>query len=220
MFVPIKTDQDERIEVEINSSQAYKEPCDPPPEKEPFVRDPDANYASSMDRARLATSRKGEISKDLGIRSSLPSVNVFGKKKEPGAEGTELAEGTKGAEGTELAVMPGADTGTGSEIELGTIQPKTAADTGAIPEGQTSEEPVKQLSTWEKMKLKASNAKASTSNSFNNAKVSIPGVAAKPLPDPRANQLGGKKSKPIEINSNNLVRELKKFNKKYTQFLL
>ena len=34
MFVPLKTDQDERVEVEINSFQQYKEPCDPPKEKE------------------------------------------------------------------------------------------------------------------------------------------------------------------------------------------
>jgi hypothetical protein len=236
MFVPIKTDQDERVEVEINSFQAYKEPCDPPPEKEEFKPDSNLKYASSMDRARLATSFTGQPKKDLGIRKSLPSLNLFGKKPEVGTgPGQEVG-------GPEVVPEVGAP-GPGQEVGGPGVVPEVGApepDRETLlerpletPVSEPQEGPIKQPGYFERMKVAAnnkfSNLKESANNKFSNLKDSASNRfgnlfnrSSPPpiIPDQRANQLGGKKRKPLQIDPENLVRELKKFNKKYAQFLL
>jgi hypothetical protein len=260
MFVPVKSDLDERIELEVNSSQAYKVPCDPPKEKEQFVRDTNVKYASSMDRARLATSRKDEIKKD----SSIPGIDTSISGTETSISGTETSiPGTDAAiPGTDAAI-PGTDAaipGTDAAIP-GT---ETGKGTYTIPE--------KKLNWSESIQLAASNAKKAASESYNNTKKAasesynntkkaasdrynnaktsasssfnnltkkkgssdielqtLPGtttegplsevVAPKPSTE-SLNQKGGKKRKSIQIDSNNLVKVLKQFNKKYVQSLL
>ena len=197
MFVPIKTDQDERIEVEINSFQAYKEPCDPPPEKEEFKEMDNVKYASSMDRARLATSFTGQTKKDLGIRKSLPSVNLFGKRQEVGITQTPGPE-VEGPGQTIEASVPTTQT----------PRPTIEASVPAIETpGQTIETPRPPVGALEP----APNKPSFFDRFRNNPKKS---------PELTTEQKGGKKIKPIQIDSDNLVRELKKFNKKYAQFLL
>jgi hypothetical protein len=253
MFVPIKTDQDERIEVEIDSFQAYKEPCDPPPEKEEFQEDPNLKYASSMDRARQATSFTGQTKKDWGIRKSLPSVNLFGKRpgpEGPGPEGPGPEGSGPGPEGSGPEAGPGpvqeAGPGPGPEpvseskeepkltmlqrarSGVGNIFKKSVAPEIGGPESDRATllskpselgpvpQETEKLSMLQRARSGVSSLKDSASNRFSNLfnRSSSPPVAAP------ANQTGGKKRKPLQIDSDNLVRELKKFNKKYTQFLL
>ena len=239
MFVPIKTDEDERIEVDVNSSQAKRTPCEPPEESAGAILEEGEKVASFSDRSRFGVSSNNEIKKDWGIKSTLSKdrgvktgiINLFGKKKEGGeAEGSGIVpvpeEGAQvpGAQVQEPAQVPGAQV-PGAQVQ------EPAQEPVQVPEGapvnvpqqgmlgrlfgnKKTQPPPPQVSgevapvTEPKKSSFMSNMKIPRFPfSTNSAKIA-PEVTK-----------GGKRRKPLELDSNNLVRELKKFNKKYAQLL-
>ena len=199
MFVPIKTDQDERIEIDVNSSQAKRTLCDPPEESGTgVVLEEGEKAASFSDRSRFGSSRKDEINKDLGIKSTLTKdrgiktgfKNLFGKRKEGGEAGPEIGPGTEAAPGLVTEAAP----------ELGPV-PVPELGPGPVPVTEAAPGP----------EIGQTAPEIGQSSPVPAPEIEQP-VVTEPLK-------GGKRRKPLELDSNNLVRELKKFNKKYAQLL-
>jgi hypothetical protein len=175
MFVPMKTDLDERVEVEINSSQAYRVPCDPPPEKD-IISDNTGNNKEKT--ATISASSKTEITATPppGSQVGPPS----GPPKPPTGPPSKIGgppSGPPSGPPTGPPKPPGSPTGP-PKPPTGPPGPPPKPPTGPPPK--------------------------------------IGG----PPPKLPVGQSAGKKLKPIEIDSNNIVRELKKFHKKYADFLI
>jgi len=217
MFVPVKSDLDERVEVEINSTQAYKVPCDPPPEND-IISDDDTGdkKATFRDRMRMTTTNKNEIS----AMPPKPGTIVTPSPAKPG---------TPPAKPGTIVTPPPAKPGT-SPVAPGTIVTSPPAKPGTIvtsPPAKPGTSPVAPGTI-----VTSPPAKPGTIVTSPPAKPGTPPVAPPGTPpgtppgpkqetlNPQQKQSGGKKFKLIEIDSNNIVRELKKFNKKYAQFLL
>ena len=234
MFVPIKTDEDERIEVDVNSSQAKRTPCEPPEESGTGVVLEEGEKGS--DRLRLRSSSKDEIKKDWGIKSTLTKdrgittgiKNLFGKKKEGGeAEGSGIVpvpeEGAQvpGAQVQEPAQVPGAQV-PGAQVQ------EPAQEPVQVPEGAPVNVPQQGMlgRLFGNKKTQPPPPQVSgevapvtepkKSSFMSNMKIPSFPFSAKIAPEVTK---GGKRRKPLELDSNNLVRELKKFNKKYAQLL-
>jgi len=221
MFVPIKTDKDERIEVDVNSSQATRVPCEPPEESVTgAILEEGEKMASASDRLRVGTKKdlgiKSALTKDRGITTGFK--NLFGKKKEGGlGEGSGIVPGPV-PEGTvtETPVIETPVTGLVPVPEALAPGPGPVAPApGPVP---VEEAPV----TETKPKKSFLNKFIPTSIPSMPSMPSMPSIfsrSQKVAPEIPQVTTGGKRRKPLELDSNNLVRELKKFHKKYTQIL-
>lgn len=241
MFVPVKTDKDERIPVEINTSQAYKVPCK---EKEEVEIVPQKPNSTLMDRTRIGPSTKFEIPKNLGIKDGFLNLkdrflSGFGSPKiepEPTSGLTAASGGPTATTSEEPTTTSGPTTTTTSEPTTTTTgptkasgeEPPTSGLTGALSGAKNK---AIGLSTGALSDAKGalSGAKSSffdkVTGAASDAKKKATSLATKassvvPKEFPLNSQLGGKKRKPIQIDDNNLARTLKQFNKKYAQFLL
>ena len=235
MFVPVKTDKDERIPVEINTSQAYKVPCK---EKEEVEIVPQKPNSSLMDRTRIGTSTKPEITKNLGIKDRVlnlkdRALSMFGSPKiEPEPERETMLNRPAELEPTTTTTSEPTTTPTSEPTTTTTSEPTTSEPTKASGFFGKAANKAKGASDFLSGTTGVANnlfgkatgtasglfgkATGTASNLFGKAKE----ASVSPKVFPHNNQLGGKKRKPIQIDDNNLARTLKQFNKKYAQFLL
>jgi len=150
MFVPVKTDKDERIPVEINTSQAYKVPCK---EKEEVEKVPQKPKSSLMDRTRIGPSMKAAIPKNLGIKDGFLGIkdralSMFGSPKiQPEPEGETMLDRPAGLEPTSgLTEASGGPTATTSEEPTTTSGPTTSGlATSGLTEASGEEPPTSGL---------------------------------------------------------------------------
>jgi hypothetical protein len=230
MFVPVKTDKDERIPVEINTSQAYKVPCK---EKEEVEKVPQKPKSSLMDRTRIGPSTEFKIKKNLGIKDSVlnlkdRALSMFGSPKiQPEPERETMLNRPAGLKPT--SGLTEASGSTTSEEPTTTSGPTTSGLTGAASDATGALSDAKNkaidLSTGALSGAKGalsdatgalSGEASSLLSNFKNTASVFPENSITKM----QSQLGGKKRKPIQIDDNNLARTLKQFNKKYAQFLL
>jgi len=230
MFAPVKSDLDERVEVEINSSQAYKVPCDPPPENDIISDDNTGDKMPTFrDRMRMSTTNKNEI-------LATPPKPVL-PKPGPGtpAPKTETPAAKPGPEtpavpkpGTPATPKPGTP-GPGTPAAPGPetpATPKPGPGTPAVPKTETPAPGPGPGAPAQKTEIPAAPGPETPAAKPGPGTPDVPKTETPAAPGPGApvakppNQSGGKKLKLIEIDSNNIVRELKKFNKKYAKFLL
>jgi hypothetical protein len=189
MFVPVKSDLDERVEVEINSSQAYKVPCDPPPEKD-IIGD---NTGTGVNKERTASFRDRMM---MGTTSKIDLPSTSNPTKP--ATQSPVTQTNQPATPNQAAPSPATQTN----------QPTTPNQAAPTKSWMSK---MQNINVFGPDQRKIFSRPATQQSSVQ------PQVAPTNQPPP---QSGGKKQKPIEIDSNNIVRELKKFHKKYTQFLL
>ena len=284
MFVPVKSDSDERVEVEINSKQAYKVPCDPPPEENKETNNVSKTKSTSSKIASTGTTKsttdsgstksttdsaaKGTTS-DSGAAKSTTDSGAAKSTTDSAAKGTTSDSAAKGSTksttdsgATKSATDSGATKSTTDSAAKGSISDSGAAKstTNSGTKGSTTDSGTKGSTTdsGTKGSTTDSGAKGTTSDVvtpitsnavsllndgknkstalLNDVQNSATSALNKATTDASKlansatsslnntlNQLpktGGKNKKILEISSDNLVRELKKFNKKYAQFLL
>ena len=245
MFVPVKSDLDERVEVEINSKQAYKVPCDPPPEENKETNNVSKTKSTSSKIASTGATKSTTDSgstkstTDSGAAKSTTDSAAKGTTTDSGAAKSTTDSGTKGSTTDSGATKSATDSGAtksatdsgakGSTTDSGTKGSTT--DSGA--KGTTSDVVTPITSNAVSLLNDGKNKSTALLNDVQNSATSALNKAttdASKLANSATSSLnntlnqlpktGGKNKKILEISSDNLVRELKKFNKKYAQFLL
>jgi len=203
MFAPIKSDSDERVEVEINSKQAYKVPCDPPPEEDVKVNN---NNAAKKPASSIKASAKPDSSSGTDTDSSSGTDSSSAKPDASSAKPDSSSSKPDSSSGT---ATPGANL----LSSINNMKAATAAKLNNMKSAATSQ--------MNSLKESANKATATATASLNNAATAATTAATTAAATAATTPVkGGKNKKILDISSDNLVRELKKFNKKYAQFLL